>query len=303
MPDEEPASTATLEPEVKEEAPQEEPQVEADFKEPKEEPEPAVIEVADEKSASDRYVDELMSLPVDERTPLLSKLEKRMEEAGDAVPWKERQEQADTARTNAASQLQERERRAEELKSWKSNSDAARANVNWIVNDLSEKWEKRGVDDPAPRHDSAELDRQLAELTKAEAGLLSHKAITEVGNGLAEGIQEHGGPITAEEMASVTTGTRADMVKGYMGVLAKRVREETSMELNKEITKRIEDAVLAETAAIKAEAMREVQVAPEQVQTQAAGPQAPTASEYSAATSEQRAEWKKDGIDPVPNPE
>ncbi len=295
-PDEEAATTATLEEEVK--------PIAADFEAadtPDVKPDASIeMDKPPEKSATERLLDSVMELPEDERNAALSSIDKRLEEKGEAPPWRKLQDEELAARTAAASQDAERGRRQEELRSWKSNSDAARANVNWLVQSLSDQWEKRGVDDPAPRHDAAELDRQLTELTKAEAGLLSHTAITEIGGGLAAGIEEHGGPVTAEEMASVTTGTRADMVKGYMGVLAERVRKETEADMNKDIKQRIEEAVNAEKAAIKAEAMSEVKVAPEQVQgTQAAGPKAPTPTEYADATADQRAEWKEAGVDPV----
>ncbi len=300
MPDD-PATTATLEEEVKE------PPVAADFETadkppPEVEPE-AIVEIEPEKSASDRYLDDLMLLPSDERKALLSKIETRHEEAGesDILPWKERQAQELAASTTVASQNAERERRQEELRSWKNNADAARANVNWIVQSLSDQWEKRGVDDPAPRHDAAELEKHLNDYANAEAGLRSHAAITEIGGGLSAGIEEHGGPITTEEMARVTTGSRADMVKGYMGVLAERVKKITEADMNKEIEERIHRAVLAEQAAAKATAMSEVKVAPEQVQASAAAaPKAPTQTEYVDATATQRAEWKEAGIDPVP---
>ena len=294
----EPTSSVAIE-EPKEEV-KEEPQVTADFEQPKEEPEPAKVEVVEEKSASERYLDELMSLPVDERTPLLSKLEKRMEEAGDPVPWKERQEAEIATRTAAASQDAERERRAQEVQGWQSNASAARANVKWIISNQDTLWEKRGVDDPAPRHDDAELDRQLEALANAEAGLRSHGAITEIGNAMNEGLEQFGGAITAEELIKLGNApTRAGKVRAYMDALAERVRKETEVKMNKEITGRIEEAVLAETAAIKAEAMREVQVAPEQTQTSQVGPKAPTYAEYSDATFDQRAKWKEEGVEAV----
>lgn len=295
-PDEEEQQAATAP-----EEPKEEPTLTADFEQPKEEPEPAVIEIEEpEKSASDRYVDELMSLPVGERASLLPKIEKRMEEAGDAVPWKERQETEVAERTAAASADAERERRQQEVQGWQTNAQAARANVNWVVDDLAKRWEGRGVDDPAPRHDAAELDRQLDAYAQAEAGLRSHGAITEIGNAMTAALIDRGGAITEAEVRKLTTApTRADKVRAYMDALAERVRKETEVELNADITKRIEDAVLAETAAIKAEAMREVQVAPEQTQTSSVGPKAPTYEEYDKATFEQRAEWKDQGIEAV----
>lgn len=276
------------------EEPKEESTLNVEFEQPKEEPEPAVIEIAEEKSASDRYLDELMSLPVDERTPLLSKLEKRMEEAGDPVPWKERQETEIAERTVAASADAERERRQQEVQGWKSNSQAARANVSWIIQNQDTQWEKRGVDDPAPRHDAAELDRQLDAYAQAEAGLISHGAITEIGNAMTTSLEQHGGSITEVEVKKLTTApTRADKVRAYMDALADRVRKEVTEEMNNDITKRIEEAVLAETAAIKAEAMREVRVAPEQAQGSAAG----GTKNYLEMTGEERAELSDDQRD------
>ena len=83
MPEEEPASTATAEPEVKEE-----PQVTAEFEEPKEEPEPAKVEMDSppEKSATDRLFDSIMELPADERNATLSAMDKRLEEQGESTP-------------------------------------------------------------------------------------------------------------------------------------------------------------------------------------------------------------------------
>ncbi len=296
-PDEESAATATLEEEVK--------PVAADFEAadtPEVEPD-ATVEMEPEKSASDRYLDDLMELPKDERKALLSKIETRHEEAGesDTLPWHERQEQELAARTTVASQNVERERRQDELKSWKNNADAARANAHWITSNLSEQWEKRGVDDPAPRHDAAELDRHLNDFANAEAGLRSHAAITEIGNAMNEGIEQYGGPITSEELNQIATAvSRGDKVKVYMKSLAERVKKTVEADMNKDIEERIHKAVLAEEAAAKATAMSEIRVAPEQIQgTPAAGPKAPTQTEYADATAAQRAEWKEAGIDPV----
>ncbi len=299
MPDD-PAITATLEEEVKE------PPIAADF-EAAETPPPEVkpdasieIEEPPEKSATERLFDSIMELPADERNASLSSLDKRLEEKGETTPWRKRQEEELAATTAVASQDAKRDRRQEELRSWQFNASAARANAEKTVLDLGDQWEKRGVDDPTPRHDAAEFGAQLDAYANAEAGLRSHAAITEIGNGLSAGIEEHGGPITAEEMARVTTGSRADMVKGYMGVLAERVKKTTEADMNKDIETRIKDAIAAEAGAIKAEAMREVQVAPEQVQASAvAGPKAPTPTEYNDATADQRAEWKEAGVDPV----
>ena len=276
----------------------------ADKPSPDDKPDATVeIESPPEKSAKETYVDGLMALPSDERRALLSDIEKRHEEAGeaDALPWRERQGEEVAAQAAAASADAERERRQDELRSWQSNASAARANVKWIVTNLSDQWEKRGVDDPAPRHDDAELDRQLGELITAEAGLRSHAAITEIGNGLNEGLEPHGGKITSEELNKIILAVgRADKTKAYMGILAERVKKTTEAEMDKEIEKRIKTAVDAEAGAIKAEAMRGVQVAPEQTQgTKVAEPKAPTPTEYEGATTEQRTEWKKAGIDPV----
>ncbi len=302
MPDEDTASTAT---EVKEPETTEEPQVTADFEEPKEEPEPAKVEVADEKSASDRYLDDLMSLDKDERKALLSKIETRHEEAGeaDALPWRQRQEETAAVQASAASQIREREQREQATRSLQAEADAAYKNVKNTFTNQYDLWEKRGIEDPAPRHDDAELDTELTRYVKAESGLLAHGAIVSIGNTIQDVVNEHGG-LTEEESSRLRTlSDRPAVTRFLMGVIEARVKKETAVELNKDITKRIEEAVLAETAAIKAEAMREVQVAPEQAQTQAASSKAPTATEYNDATSEQRTEWREAGVEPVPNPD
>lgn len=300
MPDDT-ATTATLEEEVKE------PPVAADFEAadtppPEVKPEASIeIEEPPEKSATERLFDSVMELPADERNAALSSLDQRLEEKGEATPWRKRQDEELAATTAAASADAERERRQEELRSWKSNSDAARANVSWIVSDLSDRWEKRGVDDPAPRHDVAELDKQLDAFTNAEAGLRSHAAITEIGNAMNAGLEEYGGAITSEELNRMASAiSRGDKVKVYMKALAERVKKTTEADMNKEIDQRIEVALKAQQGAEKVEAMREVKVAPEQVQAaQAAGSKAPTPTEYNDATAKQRAEWRTAGIDPV----
>lgn len=294
--EEDAASTATLE---DTDTKVEEPQVAADFEEPKEEPEPAKIEVVEEKSASDRYLDDWMALPSDERTAMFSKAEQRMEEAGDAVPWKERQDADTAARADAASQLREREQREQSERSLKITADAAYKNIKQSYRSQHDLWEKRGIDDPTPQHDDAELDQNLAEYVSSESRLMSHDAIVSIGNAMNDILNEHGG-LTEEEVRRLRTiQDRPAITKFLMEAFGDRVKEKVTVELNKDITKRIEDAVMAETAAIKAEAMREVEVAPEQVQTAAAGTKAPTYAEYNDATFAERAEWKEKGVEPV----
>ena len=297
MPDD-PAATAT---EVKEPETIEEPQVTADFEEPKEEPDPAQIEIDSqpEKSAADRLFDSVMELDGDERNAALSSIDKRLEEQGESTPWRQRQDEDTAQRNSAASQLQERAQREQASRSMQVEADAAYKNVKLTYTNQHEQWEKRGIDDPAPRHDDAELDEQLNRYVKAESGLLAHGAIVSIGNTIQDKVNEHGG-LTQEESSRLRTLTERPAVTRFlMEVLEDRVKEATKMELNKDIEKRIHDAVMAETAAIKAEAMREVQVAPEQTQTSAAGPKSPTYAEYNDATYEQRAEWKEQGIEAV----
>jgi hypothetical protein len=258
-------------------------------------------ETPPEKTATEQHVDSLMALPADERQALLSAQEKALEEAGETTPWAKRQDDATSEATRIASQVQERDRRQGEVRTWESNRNAARANVKWIVNDLGGQWEKRGIDEPAPRHDDGELDKQLDAYADAAGGLRSHAAITEIGNAMTDGIEPYGGPITDAELGRIERAAgRGAKVHEYQAILADRVRKDVTAEMDKDIEKRIRDAVAAERGAITADAMRDVKTTPEASAASATtGPKQPTYAEYDEATSDQRAEWKRDGIEAV----
>lgn len=265
------------------------------------EPDPSIkIEEPPEKSASERLFDSIMELPEDERNAALSSVEKRLEEKGEAPPWKKRQEEEIAARTAVATQAEAQQRRQVELRSWESNRDAARANLDWLVNDFNDRWEKRELDGAAPRFDTQAFSREVESLQQASAGLLSHAAITEIGNAMNTGLEQHGGPITREELTAIANAiSRADKVGAYMNALAARVKKEVSTDMEKDIEKRIKTAVDAEAGAIRAEVLRDVKVEPVVKSQGVASGGAPTIQEYADATSEQRREWQEKGVEPV----
>ncbi len=274
---------------------------------PEAEPE-ASIEMAKppEKSASERRFDEIMELPEDERNAAFSDLEKRMEEKGIDSPWRKRQEEANAAKAVTASRNAERERKQADIRGWQSNSDAARANLDVLVNDLHGKWEKRAaavqsaaqaglpLDGDAPRFDTAEYGKQLDTYAGAKAQLMSLEAITEIGNAMNDGLAAHGGALTDEELTAITAGvSRADKVRAYMDALASRVKKEVAAEMENDIVKRIERAVANETGAMRAEANRGTEVAPATKGAAAGG----ATKSYLDMTREERAKLTPEQVD------
>lgn len=264
---------------------------------PEDEPEASVeIETPPEKSASDRRFEEIMELPEAERTAAFADLEKRMEEKGIDSPWKKRREEEQAATDAAASRTADRERRQSEIRGWQSNSDAARANLDWYVNDLNERWEKREIDGPAPRFDAAAYGKQLDTYADTKASLLSLEAITEIGNAMNEGLAAHGGALTDAELTAITTATtRADKVLAYMDALAERTKKEVTAEMERDIEKRIKVAVATEAGAIRAEVQREVQVEPTR-KPGAAGPSG-NGKSYLDMTMEERKALSPEQVD------